>query len=131
MIVRPPRNSVFEVMFAYTGSLISTSVLAIDSLRVEAISGHFSTVTNFGSVRLLLTLPFVCAVENDGAQGHIHDSAKSNNHVIVVECEAGSPTMKLFCIDSKSKILPLTPKSLISLKIAESFTLHAVLILQS
>ena len=118
-------------LFAYTGSPISTSVLAIDSLRVVAISGNFSTVTNFGSGQLQFALPFVCAVENDGAQGHIHDSAKSNNYVIVGECEAGSSMMKLFFIDSKSKILPLTPTSLITLTIGESFTLHAVLISQS
>lgn len=116
--------------FAYTGSPISVSMLAIDSMRVVGISGDFSTVTNFGTGQLQFTLPFICATENDGAQGHIHDISKSNRYVIVGECEAGSALMKLFFIDSKSTILPLTPTSLVTLKTTDSFTLHTVLISQ-
>ena len=117
-------------IFAYTGSPISTTVFAIDSLRVVQIVGDFSTVTNFGSGQLYFTLPFTCAVENDGSSGHVHDASKVNRYLIVGECEAGSSRMELFYIDTKSQIQDLTPTSLVTLDTGDSFTLHATLITQ-
>lgn len=116
--------------FSYTGSPISATVLAIDSLRVVEIAGDFSTVSNFGTGQLSFELPFTCALENDGSSGHIHDASKVNRYLIVGECEAGTSKMELFYIGSKSQIEPLTGTSLVTLDTGDSFTLHATLLAQ-
>jgi hypothetical protein len=116
--------------FAYTGSPIFTTVVAIGTIRVVQIVGDFSTVTAFGTGQLYFTLPFSCSAEYDGAVGHIHDGSKVNRYLIFGECEEGSSRMELFYMNTRSQIEVLTPTSLMTLDTQDSFTLNATLVVE-
>jgi hypothetical protein len=80
----------------YTGQPVTFEYIANGKLVFFAAEIDFSSVSNFGSGQLSITLPFACEHDFLTRNGHLHDFNKTNHYAMSGECEEGTSTLLFF-----------------------------------
>jgi len=111
----------------YTGQPVTFEYIANGKLVFFAAEIDFSTVSNFGSGQLSITLPFPCEHDFLTRDGHLHDFNKTNHYGMSGECEEGTSTLLFFTPKgSEPKDIPLTYNTPVSLTNQDSIDLSGI-----
>lgn len=111
----------------YTGQPVTFEYIANGKLVFFAAEMDFSTVSNFGSGQLSITLPFPCEHDFLTRDGHMHDFNKSNHYGMSGECEEGTTTLLLFAPKgAEPKDIPLNYNTPVSLTNQDSIDLSGI-----
>jgi hypothetical protein len=80
----------------YTGQPVTFEYIANGKLVYFWAEVDLSTVANFGSGQLSITLPFACEHDFITRDGHLHDASKTAHYVASGECEEGTAVLSFF-----------------------------------
>jgi len=111
----------------YTGQPVTFEYIANGKLVFFAAEIDFSTVSNFGSGQLSITLPLPCEHDFLTRDGHLHDFNKTNHYGMSGECEEGTSTLLFFTPKgSEPKDIPLNYNTPVSLTNQDSIDLSGI-----
>lgn len=85
------------------------------------IAVDFDNITDFGTGRYYLTLPYAARVKYTFASGHLFDSSQSKAYLMVGVVQAGSDVLELFYLGSSGILEDFTHNSPKALAITDYF----------